>query len=284
MSHGLRPLFFPFRATHKLALCWCLMEPFFWDPLSSHLLKPRLFGLFNSLSSQDAISSPSLPYTWGIIHTVVSGLPLSGARQGLGHLQVEREMKENISHWSSFRVKKLKDNQAFHTVKSDCLLTCSLCVMLLKESCIDLLPFISQDVPSGYPSLICSGPRKGAGGKNPPEQLHSWNITMGFFSISSDFNSVPLPSFIPCSHFSKFFVPGPKQGARGTETIGWRMELPLWERHTVETDKYAAAAAKSLQSCLTLYDPIDGSPPGSPVPGILQARTLEWVAISFSNA
>ena len=46
----------------------------------------------------------------------------------------------------------------------------------------------------------------------------------------------------------------------------------------------AAAAAKSLQSCLTLCDPRDGSPPGSPVPGILQARTLEWVAISFSNA
>ena len=46
----------------------------------------------------------------------------------------------------------------------------------------------------------------------------------------------------------------------------------------------AAAAAKSLQSCLTLCDHIDGSPPGSPVPGSLQARTLEWVAISFSNA
>ena len=45
-----------------------------------------------------------------------------------------------------------------------------------------------------------------------------------------------------------------------------------------------AAAAKSLQSYLTLCDPRDGSPPGSPVPGILQARTLEWVAISFSNA
>ena len=43
------------------------------------------------------------------------------------------------------------------------------------------------------------------------------------------------------------------------------------------------AAAKSLQSCLTLCDPIDGSPPGSPIPGILQARILEWVAISFSN-
>jgi len=46
----------------------------------------------------------------------------------------------------------------------------------------------------------------------------------------------------------------------------------------------AAAAAKSLQSCPILCDPIDSSPPGSPVPGILQARTLEWVAISFSNA
>ena len=46
----------------------------------------------------------------------------------------------------------------------------------------------------------------------------------------------------------------------------------------------AAAAAKLLQSCPTLWDPVDGSPPGSPVPGILQARTLEWVAISFSNA
>ena len=46
----------------------------------------------------------------------------------------------------------------------------------------------------------------------------------------------------------------------------------------------AAAAAKSLQSCPTLCDPIDSSPPGSPIPGILQARTLEWVSVSFSNA
>ena len=46
----------------------------------------------------------------------------------------------------------------------------------------------------------------------------------------------------------------------------------------------AAAAAKSLQLCPTLCNPIHGSPPGSPIPGVLQARTLEWVAISFSNA
>ena len=49
-------------------------------------------------------------------------------------------------------------------------------------------------------------------------------------------------------------------------------------------DSAAAAAAKSLQSCPTLCNPTDGSPPGSAIPGILQARTLEWVAISFSNA
>ena len=53
---------------------------------------------------------------------------------------------------------------------------------------------------------------------------------------------------------------------------------------TTVSASIAAAAAKSRQSCLTLCDPIDGSPPGSPVPGILQARTLEWVAIAFSNA
>ena len=68
-----------------------------------------------------------------------------------------------------------------------------------------------------------------------------------------------------------------------------RKSLVLWSDN-FSTDIYikfqhyaAATAAKSLQSCLTLCDPIDGSPPGSPVPGILQARTLEWGAISFSK-
>ena len=55
-------------------------------------------------------------------------------------------------------------------------------------------------------------------------------------------------------------------------------------KHTQPGSLAAAAAAKLLQLRPTLCDPIDGSPPGSPVPGILQARTLEWVAISFSNA
>ena len=69
-------------------------------------------------------------------------------------------------------------------------------------------------------------------------------------------------------------------------------ELRLWDmcdtgiryHHDTAKECIAIAIAKSVQSCPTLCDPIDGSPPGFPVPGILQARTLKWVAISFSNA
>ena len=64
-------------------------------------------------------------------------------------------------------------------------------------------------------------------------------------------------------------------------TNAYNMHIDFIIKHAAAA---AAAAAKSLQSCPTLCDPIDGSPPGSPAPGILQARTLEWVAISFSNA
>ena len=62
---------------------------------------------------------------------------------------------------------------------------------------------------------------------------------------------------------------------------GWVPLLSAWDYHNI-VSLIAAAAAKSLQSCLTLCDPIDGSPPGSPVPGILQASVLEWVVIAFS--
>ena len=60
--------------------------------------------------------------------------------------------------------------------------------------------------------------------------------------------------------------------------------MQYWHYNKLSVYVAAATAAKLLQSCPTLCDPRDGSPPGSPVPGILQARTLEWVAISFSNA
>ena len=78
-----------------------------------------------------------------------------------------------------------------------------------------------------------------------------------------------------------------------TDSLAWLLvsvagfsEGPQWAQASVaqRMDNPFITAAKSLQSCLTLCDPIDSSPPGSPVPGSLQARTLEWVAISFSNA
>ena len=74
------------------------------------------------------------------------------------------------------------------------------------------------------------------------------------------------------------------RGAWKATVQGVTMSCKPMKQLSTQNSSTAAAAAKSLQSCLTLCDPIDGSPPGSPVPGILQARTLEWVAISFSNA
>ena len=75
-----------------------------------------------------------------------------------------------------------------------------------------------------------------------------------------------------------------KRNAFESVLMRWMNLEPITQSEVSHKDKAAAAAAKSLQSCPTLRDPIDSSPPGSAVPGILQARTLEWVAISFSNA
>ena len=75
--------------------------------------------------------------------------------------------------------------------------------------------------------------------------------------------------------------PGIKQGSSALQADSLWSEPPGKPLHVAAA---AAAAAKSLQSCPTLCDPIDGSPTGSPVPGILQARIPEWVAISFPNA
>ena len=76
--------------------------------------------------------------------------------------------------------------------------------------------------------------------------------------------------------------PRPKLGGRNSRELARGGHSGL--RPKMKGRNYCCCLAKSLQSCPTLCDPIDGSPPGSPVPGILQARTLEWVAISFSNA
>ena len=80
------------------------------------------------------------------------------------------------------------------------------------------------------------------------------------------------------------FLPGKSHGQRSLVSYSpWGCKRVRYVLVTKQ-QQYVYAAAKSLQSCPTLCDPIDGSPPGSPIPEILQARTLEWVAISFSNA
>ena len=89
--------------------------------------------------------------------------------------------------------------------------------------------------------------------------------------------------YIGTEHFWKSAEGGNSDASdgRGCQS-GREGDFPSSDCHAVVFT--TSAAAKSLQSCPTLCDPIDGSPPGSPVPGILQARALEWVSISFSNA
>ena len=97
--------------------------------------------------------------------------------------------------------------------------------------------------------------------------------SMGWQIVGHDWatnTSLQTPYFFPLQCLTLPFTP----------QVPYNSHSPLSPGHLAA----AAAAAKSLQSCPTLCDPIDGSPAGSPVPGILQARTLEWVAISFSNA
>ena len=95
----------------------------------------------------------------------------------------------------------------------------------------------------------------------------------GQVTASSVFSQQPSG----CSHLSFSLLPLFLEALKGPQGLCYLELLDIKQF-------VAAAAAKSLQSCPTLCDPIAGSPSGSPIPGILQARTLEWVAISFSNA
>ena len=115
--------------------------------------------------------------------------------------------------------------------------------------------------------------------------LSIFSCTLGYFYIffgklsiwifSSCYNGINCSvSAEAATYFMKLFPISPVKKALP----------PLNQSSYLSLFPPAAAAAKLRQSCPTLCDPIDGSPPGSPVPGILQARTLEWVAISFSNA
>ena len=119
--------------------------------------------------------------------------------------------------------------------------------------------------------------------KTTPHIYHSWSSNRienicNIYDKRCLSNSQQLSDFTITFHFHAL----EKEMATHSSILAiWQMRK-LKHRYVKITS--AAAAAKSLQLCPTLCDPIDGSPPGSPFPGILQARTLEWVAISFSKA
>ena len=115
-----------------------------------------------------------------------------------------------------------------------------------------------------------------------PDELHCWLSSL----LQHRLELLRLTDYVHSCNFlwiSYYFKMRIYNINNNLQNQMWILEL----RSTVakaNNSVNAATAAKSLQSCPTLCDPIDGSPPGSPVPGILQVRTLEWVAISFSNA
>ena len=120
-------------------------------------------------------------------------------------------------------------------------------------------------------STVCCNPHKGFGIVNTAEIDVSLELSC-FFGDPMDVGNL--------TSGSSFLNPAWTSGSSWF-TSYWSL---AWRILSSTLLVCAAAAAKSLQSCPTLCNPIDGSPPGSPVPGILQARTLEWVAIAFSNA
>ena len=134
-------------------------------------------------------------------------------------------------------------------------------------------PSLTQTCHSQQPAISSTRPH------------HQWASVNALPLSSSQLNPRPCEAGVsqPCRGLTKF----PTESMSIKETL---FNLPSLDVKTYSAEitrtlhAAAAAAAKSLQSCLALCDPIDGSPPGSPIPGILQARTQEWVAISFSNA
>ena len=126
-------------------------------------------------------------------------------------------------------------------------------------------------------TIQISQSRENGGNKQLHREVWEESVSTGAVVSGLECYLKSYPQFIPLGHLQSY------SGCFKTTN------LKVHIGHCDSSFKYltclgAAIAAKSLQSCPTLCDPIDGSPPGSPVPGVLQARTLEWVAISFSSA
>ena len=178
------------------------------------------------------------------------------------------------------RAASAADDNTIHTLLNDNL-ECSLPFLLASTLRIDtlwrfFLLSIYWTIFSSYTPQITSGTCC-AGSNTPPldSLIHSWpfcpkTLTLSLCSWRC------LPAWLLLLYFNWQFKTHFQ--SQFVCVLLSKIHDSLWDPAA------AAAAAKSLQSCPTLCDPINGSPPSSPIPGILQARTLEWVAISFSNA
>ena len=135
--------------------------------------------------------------------------------------------------------------------------------------------------PKLYPPLPVSTSKQGEGDFGIKQRLCSAREPEGKAPLQMPLREVQQPAMQgEDGNYHQAPVAYYYQPFSSTDILNWQKHTP---RYSEEPQGMTAAAA-SLQSCPTLCDPIDGSPPGSPIPGILQARTLEWVAISFSNA
>ena len=113
-----------------------------------------------------------------------------------------------------------------------------------------------------------------------PTSAGSWKKQESF-QKNIDFCFIDYAKAFDCEDHNKLWKSLKEMGI--PDHLTWKVKKIQHRGRPIMLET-GTAAAKSLQSCPTLCDPIDGSPPGSPIPGILQARILEWVAISFSNA
>ena len=135
------------------------------------------------------------------------------------------------------------------------------------------------------PTLMCDLVRVSQLARSFLVHLQEGKVVLGWtvWALESDGTDLN-PAFITlCDPSQPQLCPVRNEG-NTTSLISCCKDEIAWWRSESGPASLLVAAAKSLQSCPTLCDPIDGSPPGSPVPGSLQARTLEWVAIPFSNA
>ena len=146
---------------------------------------------------------------------------------------------------------------------------------------LDMEQWTGSKLGKEYVKAVCRHPAYLTYMQSTSCEILGWDESLAGRNINSIRYSDDITLMTESGEKLKSFLMKVKEES---EKVGLKLNNQKTNIMTSSFAAAAAAAAKSFQSCPTLCDPRDGSPPGSPVPGILQARTLEWVAVSFSNA